>query len=88
MALRRFGPKRDEVIGGWRKLHNGELHNLYCSLSIIRIIKSRRMRWAVHVARMGEKRNAYRILVGNPEGKRPLGRPRRRWEDNIKMDLR
>jgi hypothetical protein len=88
-ALRRiFGPKRDEVIGGWRKLHNEELHNLYCSPSIIRIIKSRRMRWAGHVARMVEKRNAYGILVGKPEGKRPLGRPRRRWENNIKMDLR
>jgi hypothetical protein len=87
-VLRRiFGPKRDEVIGGWRKLHT-ELHNLYCSPSIIRIIKSRRMKWAGHVARMGEKRNAYRILVGKVEGKRPLGRPRRRWEDNIKMDLR
>jgi hypothetical protein len=75
------------VTGGWRKLHNEELHNLYYSLSIIRIIKSRRMRWAGHVARMGEKRNVYRLLVGNPEGKRPLGRPRRRWTDNIKMDL-
>jgi hypothetical protein len=81
-----FGPKRDEVIVGWRKLHNGELHNLYCSP--IRIIKSRRMSWAWHVAGMGEKRNAYRILVGKLEGKRPLGRPRRRWEDNIKMDFR
>jgi hypothetical protein len=70
------------------KLHNEELHNLYFSPSIIRIIKSRRMRWAGHVARMGEKRNSYRILVGKPEGKRPLGRPRRRWEDNIRMDLR
>jgi hypothetical protein len=88
-VLRRiFGPKRDEVIGGWRKLHNEELHNLYGSPSIIRIIKSRRMRWARHVALVGDKRNAYRILVGKPEGKRPLGRPRRRWEDNIKMDLR
>jgi hypothetical protein len=67
-----FGPKRDEVIGGWRKLHNGELHNLCCSPNIIRIIKSRRMRWAGYVARMGEKRNAYRFLVGKPEGKRPL----------------
>jgi hypothetical protein len=87
--LRRiFGPKRDGVIGGWRKWHNEELHNLYCPPSIIRIIKSRRMRWAGHVARMREKRNAYRILVGNPEGKRPLGRHRRRCEDNIKMDLR
>jgi hypothetical protein len=76
-VLRRiFGPKRDEVIGGGRKVHNEELHNLYCLPSIIRIIKSRRMRWAWHVARMGEKRNAYRILVGKSEGKRPLGRPR------------
>jgi hypothetical protein len=83
-----FGLKRDEVIGGWRKLHNEELHNLYCSPSIIRIIKSRRMRWAEHVARMGEERNAYRILVGTPEGKRPLERPRRCWEDNIRMYLR
>jgi hypothetical protein len=88
-VLRRvFGPKRDEVIGGWRKLHNEELHNLYCSPSIIRIIKSRRMRWAGHIARTGEKRNPYRILVGKPEGKKPLGSPRRRWEDNIRMDLR
>jgi hypothetical protein len=71
----------------WRKLHNEELHNLYSSPSIIRMIKSRRMTWAGHVARMGEKRNAYRILVGKPEGKRPLGRPRCRWVDNIKMDL-
>jgi hypothetical protein len=83
-----FGPKRDEVTGGWRKLHNEELHNLYSSRSIIRMIKSRRMRWAGHEARIGEKRNAYRILGGNPEGKRPLGRPRRRWVGNIKMDLR
>jgi hypothetical protein len=82
-----FGLKRDEVKGGWRKLHNEELHNLYCSLSIIRIIKSRMVRWEGHVARMTEKRNAYRILVGKPEGKRPLGRPKRRWEDNIKMDF-
>jgi hypothetical protein len=82
-----FGLKRDGVTGGWRKLHNEELHNLYYSPSIIRIIKSRRMRWAEHVARMGEKRNVYRLLVGEPEGKRPLGRPRRRWIDNIKMDL-
>jgi hypothetical protein len=85
---REFGSKRDEVIGGWRKLHNEERHNLYCSPSIIRIIKSTRKRWAEHVAQMGEKRNAYRILVGKPEGKRPLGRPRRRWKDNIRMDLR
>jgi hypothetical protein len=82
-----FGPKRDEVTGGLRKLHNEELRDLYSSPSIIRIIKSRRMRWAGHVARMVEKRNAYRLLVGKPEGKRPLGRPRRRWVDNIKMDL-
>jgi hypothetical protein len=87
-VLRRiFGPKRDEVTGEWRKLHNEELCDLYSSLSIIRIIKSRRMRWASHVARMGENRNAYRLLVGKPEGKRPLGRPRRRWVDNIRMDL-
>jgi hypothetical protein len=74
-------------MGGWRKLHNEELHNLYSSPSIIRIIKSRRMRWAGHVARMGEKRTTYGLLVGDPEGKRPLGKPRRRWIDNIKMDL-
>jgi hypothetical protein len=73
-----FGPKRDEEAGGWRKLHNEELHNSYSSPSVNRIIKSRRMRWVGHVAQMGEKRNAYRILVGKPEGKRPLGRPRRR----------
>jgi hypothetical protein len=70
-----------------KMLHNEELHNLYSSPSIIRIVKSRRMRWAGHVARMGEKRNVYRLLVGKPEGKRQLGRPRRRWTDNIKMDL-
>jgi hypothetical protein len=87
-VLRRiFGAKRDEVKGGWRKLHNEELRDLYSSPSIIRIIKTRRVKWAGHVARMGEKRNAYRLLVGKPEGKRPLGRPRRRWVDNIKMDL-
>jgi transcription termination factor 2 len=87
-VLRRiFGPKRDEVTGEWRKLHNKELRDLYSSPSIIRIIKSRRMRWAGHVARMEEKRNAYRLLVGKPEGKRLLGRPRRRWVDNIRMDL-
>ncbi|KAJ4447908.1 hypothetical protein ANN_09917 [Periplaneta americana] len=82
-----FGAERDEVRGEWRKLHNAELHALY-SPDIIRNIKSRRLRWAGHVARMGESRNAYRVLVGRPEGKRPLGRPRCRWEDNIKMDLR
>jgi transcription termination factor 2 len=88
-VLRRiFGPKRDDVTGDWRKLHNEEIHNLYSSPDIIGMIKSRRMRWAGHVARMGETRNAYRILVGKPEGKRPLGRPRCRWVDNIKMDLR
>jgi hypothetical protein len=75
------------VTGGWRKLHNEALRDLYSSPSIIRIIKSRRKRWAGHVARMGEKRNAYRSLLEKPEGKRPLGRPRRRWVDNIKMDL-
>jgi hypothetical protein len=88
-VLRRiFGPKRDEVTGVRRKLHNEELHNLYSSLNIIRMIKSSRMRWAGHVARMVAKRNAYGILVGKPEGKRPLGRSRRRWVDNIKIDLR
>ncbi|KAJ4440738.1 hypothetical protein ANN_08962 [Periplaneta americana] len=83
-----FGAKQDEVTGEWRKLHNTELHALYSSPDIIRNLKSRRLRWAGHVARMGESRNAYGVLVGRPEGKRPLGRPRRRWEDNIKMDLR
>jgi hypothetical protein len=86
-VLRIFGPKRDGVTGGWRKLHTEELHNLYSSPSIIRIIKSRRMRWTGHVAQMGEKRNVYRLLIGKPEGKRPLGRPRRKWMDNIKTDL-
>jgi hypothetical protein len=87
-VLRRiFGPKRDEVTGGQRKLHNEELQNLYSSPSIIRMIKSRRMTWIKHVARMGEKRNAYRILVGKPEGNAPLG-SRRRRQVNIKMDLR
>jgi hypothetical protein len=86
-VLRIFGPKRDGVMGGRRKPHNEELHNLYSSPSIIRMIKSRRMRWVGHVARMGEKRNVYTLLVGKPEGKRPLGRPRCRWIDNIKMDL-
>jgi hypothetical protein len=80
--------KLDEVTGGWRKLHNEELNNLYCSPNIIRMIKSRRIRWAEHVARMGKKRKAYRILVGKPERKAPLRRPRRRWVNNVKMDLR
>jgi hypothetical protein len=82
-----FGPKRDEVTGKWRKLHNEELRDLYSLPNIVRVVKSRRMRWAGHVACMGEGRGVHRVLVGNPEGKRPLGRPRRRWENNIKMDL-
>jgi hypothetical protein len=87
--LRRIlGPTRDEVTGEWRKLHNEALHNLYLSPDIIRQIKSRRMRWAGHVARMGEERKLYKVLVGKPEGKRPLVRPRRRWDDGIRMDLR
>jgi hypothetical protein len=87
-VLRRiFGPKRDEVTGDWRKLHN-ELHGLYSSPSIVRVIKARRMRWAWHVVGIGEVRGAYNILVGRPEGRRPLGRRRCRWEDNMKMDLR
>src|SRR5215469_11694499 len=87
-VLRRvFGPKRVEVTGEWRKLHNEELKDLYSLPNIVRVVKSRRMRWAGHVARMGEGRGVHRVLVGKPEGKRPLGRPRRRWEDNIKMDL-
>jgi hypothetical protein len=86
-VLRRiFGRKRDEVTGEWRKLHNKEINDLYSSPTIVRVMKSRRMRWAEHVARRGEKRGVYRVLVGKPEGKRPLARPRRRWEDNIKMD--
>jgi hypothetical protein len=88
-VLRRiFGPKRDQTTGEWRRLHNEELNDLYSSPNIIWITKSRRMRLAGHVARMGEKRGAHRVLVGRPEGRRPLGRPRRRWEDNIEMDLR
>jgi hypothetical protein len=87
-VLRRiFGPKRDGATGEWRRLHNEELSDLYSSPNIIRVIKSRRMRWVGRVARMGGKRGEYRILVGRCEGRRPLGRPRRRWEDNIKMDL-
>jgi hypothetical protein len=87
-VLRRiFGPKRDEVTGEWRTLHNKELHDLHSSPSIIIIIRSRRMRWEGHVARMGEKWNAYRLLVWKPEEKRPLGRKRRRWVDNIRVDL-
>jgi len=82
-----FGPKRDEVTGEWRKLHNEELNDLYCSPNIVQVIRSRRMRWTGHVARIGERRGVYRVLVGKPEGKRLLGRPRRRWEDNIKMNL-
>jgi hypothetical protein len=90
MLRKIFGPKSDEAVGGWRKLHNEELHNLNCSPStcIIRMIKSGRMRWAGHVASMRAKRNACWILVGKTEGKRPLGRPRSKWEDNIIMDLR
>jgi len=88
MVLSRiFGLRRDEVTGDWRRLRNEELNDLYCSPSIVRVIKSRRMRWAGHVARMGEERGVYRVLVGKPEGKRPLGRPRRRWVDNIRMDI-
>jgi hypothetical protein len=87
MLRRIFGLKRNEVTGEWRKLLNKELRDLYSSPSIIRIIKAQKMRWAGHVTRMGEKRNAYRLLVGKPEGNRLLGRPRRRWVDNIKIDL-
>jgi hypothetical protein len=87
-VLRRiFGPKREED-GSWRKLHNDELHSLYSSPNIVRVIKSRSMKWAGHVARMGEGRGVYRVLIGRSESKTPLGRPRRRWEDNIKLDLR
>ena len=87
MLRRIFGPKRDEVTGEWRKLHNEELNDLYSSSNIFRVIKSRQMRWAGHVARMGDRRGVYRILVGELEGERQLVRPRRKWEDNIKMDL-
>jgi len=88
MVLRRiFGPRRDEVMGQWRRLHNEELNDLYSSPNIVRVIKSRRMRWVGHVAWMGEERGVYCVLVGKLEGKRPMGRPRRRWVDNIRMDL-
>jgi len=87
MLRRVFGPKRDEVRGEWRKLHNEKLNDLYSSPNIVRVIKSKRMRWAGHVARVGERRGVYVVLVGNPKGKRTLGRPRRRLEDNTKMDL-
>jgi len=88
MVLRRiFGPRRDDVTGKWKRLHNEELNDLYSSPNIVRVIKSRRMGWAGHVARMSEERGVYRVLVGKPEGKKPLGKPRRRWVDNIRMDL-
>jgi len=82
-----FGPRRDEVTGEWRRLHNKEIIDLYSSSNIVRVIKSRRMRWAGHVARMGEDRGVYRVLMGKPEGRRPLERHRRRWADNIRRDL-
>ena len=87
MLRRIFGPRRDGVTGEWRRLHNEELNDLYSSPNIVRMIKSRRVRWAGHVVRMGEEKGSYRVLVGKPEGKRPLGRPRRRWVDNIRVDL-
>ena len=88
MVLRRiFGPRRDKVTGELRRLHNEELNDLYPSPDIVRVIKSRKMRWAGNVTRMGEERGVYRVLVGKLEGKRPLGRPRRRWVDNIRTDL-
>jgi len=88
MVLRRiFGPRRDEGTGEWRRLHNEEPNDLYSSPNIVRVIKSRRMRWAGHVARMGEERVVCRVLLGKPEGRRPLERPRRRWVDHIRMDL-
>ena len=87
-VLRRiFGPRKEEVTGEWRKLRNEELNDLYCSPNTVRVISSRRMKWVGHVARMEEGRGVHKVLVGKPEGKRPLGRPRRRWEYNIKMDL-
>jgi hypothetical protein len=87
MLRRIFGPKRDEVTAEWTKLHNEELHDLYSSPNIVRVIKSRRMRWMGHVAWIGDGRGVYRVLAGKPEGKRSLGRPRHRWEDNIKLDI-
>jgi hypothetical protein len=83
-----FGGKKDDVTGEWRKLHNEELHNLYSVPNIIRQVKSRRMRWVGHVARMGEERKVYKVLMVKPEGKRPHGKPRRRWDGGIRMDLR
>ena len=88
MLRRIFGPRRDEVTKEWRRLHKEGLNDLYSSPYIVRVIKSRRMRWAGHVERMGEERGVYRVLVGKPEGRRPLGRPRRRWVDNIRLDLK
>jgi len=88
MVFRRIsGPRRDEITGEWRRMHNEELNDLYSSPNIVLVIKSRRMRWARHVARMGEEMGVYRFLVRKPEGRRPMGRPRRRWVDNIRMDL-
>jgi len=88
MLLRRiFGPRRDEVTGEWMRMHKEKLNDLYSSPNIVRVIKSRRMRWAGNVGRMGEERGVCRFLVGKPKGKRPLGRPKRRWVDNIRMDL-
>jgi len=88
VVLRRIvGHKLDDVKGEWRRLHNEELNDLYSSTNIVRVVKSRRMRWAGHVARMCKERGMYRVLVGKPEGRRPLGRPTRRWVDNIRMDL-
>jgi len=88
MVLRKiFGSRRDEVTGEWRRLHNEELNDMYSSPNILRVTKWIRMRWAGHVVSMGEERGVYRVLVGKQEGRRPLGRPRRRWVDNIRLDL-